>query len=100
MSEMPPSAAFHLHLQVPVYWGLIKILFVSPYPTDPEKKALLKKIFQFSVKNHFFSNFKCKLRELYNLNSVILANCVAFNFIWYSSRGQKYLNIALVLQDE
>ena len=35
--------------------ALTKILFVSPYPTDPEKKALLKDfLFQFPVKRGFF----------------------------------------------
>ena len=58
----------------------MKILFVSPYLTDPEKKALLKKIYFNFQSRFFFFKFHCKLREFSNVNSVILA----FNFIAYS----------------
>ena len=49
----------------------IKILFVSPFPTDPEKKALPKKFyFNFQLR-FFFCKFHCTLRELSNVNSAI-----------------------------
>ena len=57
----------------------MEILFVSPYPTDHEKMPLLKK-FYFNFCQDFFLKFHCILRELSNINSVILANCV-FNLL-------------------
>ena len=65
----------------------IKILFVSPYPTDPEKKPLLKIFFFNFQPRMIFFEFHCKLSELSNVNSVILADCV-FNFIAYSRTMQ------------
>ena len=41
--------------------ALIKILFVSPYPTHPEKKALLKEFyFNFQSRIFFFISFQTK----------------------------------------
>ena len=46
--------------------ALIKILFVSPYPTDPEKKALLKK-------NYF--NFQSRIFFLISLQPERIVQC-------------------------
>ena len=41
-----------------------------------KKGPTKKKLLQFSVKNVSFFKFHCNLRELSNVNSVILANCL------------------------
>ena len=42
----------------------------------PEKKSPLKKKIISIFSQDFFFKFHCKLRELSNVNSVILANCL------------------------
>ena len=72
----------------------IKVLFVSLYPTDPEKGPTQKNLFLFSSKNYFFKiSLQTFKRELFNVNSVIFKKyskqivCV-FSFIAYSRTKQ------------
>ena len=51
----------------------LKFLFVSPYPTDPEKRPYSQKFISIFSQD-FFLNFNGNLRELSNVNSVIFKN--------------------------
>ena len=67
LSPMGPKLNFYL-------FPLIR-LTLKKGPTQ-------KKLIRISVKNYFFFKFHCKLRELSNLNSVVLKNILSKLFVY------------------